>query len=240
LSASKVALQNALASEEIAGRTTGDKSPKTASADASVKTAQGAYLAALARLEKTIVRSPITGTLNSLTIETGDYVTPSAQVAVVGNNSALEVETYITSEDSVRIKVSDSVKINKNISGVVTRVASAVDPVTKKIQVRIGIVDENSNLVNGQSVRVEISNTNKNMLSSVTPTQVKIPLSAVKITPRETYVFTLSASNTLLSVPVELGALLGDDVEILGGLTGDMQIVKDARGLKSGEMVSVK
>ena len=67
----------------------------------------------------------------------------------------------------------------------------------------------------------------------------KIPLSAVKITPRETYVFTLSATNTLEAVQVELGTLLGDEVEIKSGLTGDMQIVKDARGLKTGEVVSV-
>jgi len=241
LSGAKVALQNGLAAENIAGRTTGDKSPNTASVDAQVKTAQGGYLSALSRLEKTIIRSPITGTLNSLTIETGDYVTPSAQVAVVSNNGALEVLTYVTSEDLKRVRVGESVKINSNIKGVVTRIASAVDPVTRKIEVRVGISDEASQLVNGQSVRVEVGGSTTPLLTKErlgVVGLIKIPLSAIKITPRESYVFTLTASNTLESVPVELGTLLGEEVEIKNGLTTDLMIVKDARGLKTGEKVT--
>lgn len=239
LTSSKIALQNAIASQEIAGRTTGDKNPNTASVDAVVKTAEGGYLAALSRLEKTIIRSPISGTLNSLSIDTGDFVTQSSQVAVVGNNGALEVVSYVTSDDLSRVKAGASVKINGNIKGVVTRVAGAIDPVTKKIEVRVGIVDENSQLVNGQSVRVEISQAD---ITSQSPkslvAMIKIPLSAVKITPRDSYVFTLSASSTLQVVPVELGTLLGEEVEIRSGLTPDMDIVKDARGLKEGEKVA--
>jgi multidrug efflux pump subunit AcrA (membrane-fusion protein) len=137
------------------------------------------------------------------------------------------------------VKAGASVKINGNIKGVVTRVAGAIDPVTKKIEVRVGIVDENSNLVNGQSVRVEISQAD---VTSQSPkslvAMIKVPLSAVKITPRDSYVFTLSASSTLQVVPVELGTLLGEEVEIRSGLTPDMDIVKDARGLKEGEKVA--
>jgi RND family efflux transporter MFP subunit len=239
LSASKVALQNGLASEEIAGRTTGDSSPNAASADASVKSAQGAYLAAVSRLEKTIIRSPISGTLNSLSIETGDYVAPTSQVAVVSNNGALEVLAYVSGDDASRITIGAPVKINSNIKGIVTRIASAIDPVTKKIEVRVGILDEKAGLINGQSVRIEVSGPTTAVPALAMASQVKIPLSAVKITPRESYVFTVSASSTLQRVDIQLGTLLGDEVEIVSGLTGDMIIVKDARGLKEGQVVSV-
>jgi RND family efflux transporter MFP subunit len=238
LSGSKTALQNSLASLEIAGRTTGDKNPNTASVDAQVKTAEGGYLAALSRLEKTIVRSPISGTINSLSFDTGDFVGQTTQVAVVSNNGALEVVTFITSEDLNRVKAGAEVLINNKTKGVVTRLASAIDPVTKKIEVRIGITDESAQLVNGQSVRVEIARAN----TQATPTtvaQVKIPLSAVKITPREVYVFTVDSTSSLVSVPVELGTLLGEEVEIKTGLSPDMQIVKDARGLKPGDVVTI-
>ncbi len=242
LTASKVALQNSLAGEEIAGRTTGDKNPNTASVDAQVKTAQGGYLAALSRLEKTIIRSPISGTLNSLTIDTGDFVSPTAQVAIVSNNGALEVMTYVTNEDLDEVKVGSKVKINSDSKGIVTRVAGAIDPVTKKIEVRIGITEGETKLINGQSVRVEISNnsTEKNNTKVVVNDLIKIPLASVKITPRESFVFTVDASNTLQAVPVVLGTLFGDEVEIRGGLDQGMIIVKDARGLKPGENVSIK
>jgi multidrug efflux pump subunit AcrA (membrane-fusion protein) len=52
-------------------------------------------------------------------------------------------------------------------------------------------------------------------------------------------VFTVDATSTLVSVPVELGTLLGEEVVIKTGLSPDMQIVKDARGLKAGEVVTV-
>jgi RND family efflux transporter MFP subunit len=247
LTAAKVTLANAIAAQEIAGRTTGDKNPNTASADASVKTAQGSYLAALSRLEKTIIRSPISGALNSLTIETGDFVNQSTQVAVVSNNGALEVQAYVTEEDAKRVAVGSTVKINSTIKGVVTRIAGAIDPSTKKIEVKIGILENNKELINGQSVRIEIANVASKLSSTLNNSAtvakngiIKIPLSAVKITPRGSYVFTVSASSTLQSVTVETGTLLGEEVQINSGLTSDMEIVKDARGLKEGQTVDVK
>jgi multidrug efflux pump subunit AcrA (membrane-fusion protein) len=59
------------------------------------------------------------------------------------------------------------------------------------------------------------------------------------ITPREVYVFTVDSTSSLVSVPVELGTLLGEEVEIKTGLSPDMQIVKDARGLKPGDVVTI-
>ena len=234
----KTSWTNSLAQAEISGKN-GNTNPAGAAADASVKTALGSYNAALSRLEKTIIRSPINGTLNSLSIETGDFVGQSTQVAVVSNNGALEVQAYVSEDDSKRINVGSPVVINSNIKGVVTRIASAVDPVTKKIEVKIGILDEKAGLINGQSVRIEISNavvknTNVNLSN---PKTIKIPLSAVKITPRGSFVFTLSASSTLVSVTVETGTLLGEEIQVVSGLTPEMQIVKDARGLKEGQVV---
>lgn len=237
LSQAKIALQNGLTQLEVAGRTTGDKNPNTASVDAQVKSALGAYNAALARLENTIIRSPISGTINSLSIKTGDFVNQTSQVAVVSNNGALEIVAYVSSDDSPRVSVGQNVRINMNTKGVVTRVAKAIDPVTKKIEIRIGILDK-TELINGQSVRLEVvdSTTTVNPVSGI----IKIPLSAVKITPRGSYVFSLTSSSTLVSVPITMGTLYGDQVQIAEGLTGDMQIVKDARGLKEGEVVTQK
>jgi multidrug efflux pump subunit AcrA (membrane-fusion protein) len=61
----------------------GAQSQDLAAAEASVKQAQGAYNGALAALEKTIIRSPISGTLNNFTVKLGDIVSPSQQVAIV-------------------------------------------------------------------------------------------------------------------------------------------------------------
>lgn len=238
ITASRTALNSAIAASEVAGKTTGDSSTAVATADAAVKQALGAYNAALSRLEKTVIRSPINGTLNSLSIETGDFISAFTEVAVVSNNGALEVVTYVTEDDAKRITVGSPVEIDGTAKGIVTRVASAIDPKTKKIEVRIGITDKNASLVNGQSVRIVITKEKKSVTATSGP--IKIPLSALKLTPNGAYVFVVSASSTLQSVSVKEGAILGDEIQILSGLSGAESIVTDARGLKEGMTVDIK
>ena len=247
LSTVRTGLTSALAAQDIAGGNTNTKSPAISISDASVKIALGGYQAALSRLEKTIVRSPITGTLNSLSIETGDYVGQSTPVAVVSNNGALEIVTYISEDDAHRVTVGSAVNIyNSNdgiIKGIVIRQASAIDPVTKKIELRVGIVGEKSTLINGESVRLEVVSIDaiakKPASKTYTFTKIKIPLSAIKITPRGSYVFTVSSTSSLISIPVVAGALLGENIQIESGLTREMSIVRDARGLKEGQIVEL-
>jgi RND family efflux transporter MFP subunit len=234
---SRSAITSALAAQEVAGKTSSNVDTSVTTADAQVKQAQGAYNAALSRLEKTVIRSPINGTLNSLSIETGDFVSAFTEVAVVSNNGALEVLAYVTEEDAKRITVGSPVMIDAAVKGVVTRIASAIDPRTKKIEVRVGITDKASTLVNGQSVRIDVS---RATVKAITSGPIKIPLSALKLTPNGAFVFTTSATSSLIAIKVSEGAILGEEIQILSGLTGSESIVIDARGLKEGMIVTIK
>jgi multidrug resistance efflux pump len=231
-------LTSSLAAEAVAGKTVGGGTTKTATADANVKQALGAYNAALSRLEKSVIRSPISGTINSLPFQTGDFVSPSAQVAVVSNNGALEILAYVTDSEAKEIEVGSKVAVASGANGIVTSIAPALDPVTRKIEVRIGIVGSASSLINGQSVSINIKRTGR-ALPTATSEKIQIPISAVKITPRGSYVFTVNASSTLVAHDITEGALLGDQIEVLSGITGDMMIVTDARGLKEGITITV-
>jgi multidrug efflux pump subunit AcrA (membrane-fusion protein) len=233
----RTGLNASMAANQVAGNGS-PSAGSIATADAQVKQALGAYDAAAARLEKTVIRSPITGTLNSLSISTGDYIGSFTQVAVVSNNGALEVLSFVTEDDAKRITVGSPVSIDTNVQGVVTRIASAIDPTTKKIEVRIGIKDVKSSLINGQSVSINITK-NKQNLAKNPNAPIVIPLSALKLTPYGANVFTLSASSTLVAVPVKEGAILGEQIQILDGLRGDENIVVDARGLKEGQTVVI-
>lgn len=242
LVSSRTSLSTSVTASHVSGGGM-DGTPKVtgalASADAQVKQALGAYNAAQSRLEKTIIRSPITGTLNSLSINTGDYIGAFTQVAVVSNNGALEVVSYVTEEDAKRITVGSVVKINSTATGAVTRIASAIDPISKKIEVRIGLKDANVKFVNGQSVTILITKNKKESIKNTMTGKIIIPLSSLKLTPRGAFVFTVDASSTLVALPVEEGAILGEQIQIIGGLTGQEDIVVDARGLKEGMHVSV-
>ncbi len=238
ITTSRNALNSAVVVTSIAEENyTQNNDSKTASSEAVVKSALGNLNGAQARLEKTIIRSPISGTINSLLVQTGDYIAPFTEVAVISNNGALEIVSYITESDVPFLRVGAKVKIERTLNGVITRIAPALDPKTKKIEVKIGITDTRTQLVNGQSVHVEATRMKQDQRT--TDTTFTIPLSALKLTPSGSYVFTVSASTTLVAHPVKEGALSGEQITITEGLTPEMEIVLDVRGLKEGETIIV-
>ncbi|MES2006938.1 MAG: efflux RND transporter periplasmic adaptor subunit [Patescibacteria group bacterium] len=202
--------------------------------------AQAGLAAARASLEKTIVRAPISGTINSLSLKVGDYLSAGTVAAVVANNGALEVVAYVTENDARELSAGAVATIETKdgtVKGTVTRVAPALDPQTKKVEVRIGIVDGASKLLNGQSVTVSIARAPK---ASAPTTRITLPLSALKVGADSVSVFTLDETNKLVAHTVVLGTLLGDRVVIESGVTADMKIVTDARGLQPGQAVLIK
>ncbi len=241
--ASRQSLSSSITASQVSGSLASETAGNIASAEAQVKQALGAYNAALSRYQKTIIRSPITGTINSLSINTGDYIGAFSQVAVISNNGALEIVSSVNEDDAKRVTVGSKAMINNTIEGVVTRVASAVDPITKKMEVRIGVKNKGTSLINGQSVRVSVerstSATVSQAVASPTTTAILIPLSALKLTPQGANVFTVSTTSTLVAVKVKEGAILGDQIQILEGLSGQESIVVDARGLKEGMEVVI-
>ncbi len=209
-----------------------------AAAAANVKSALGTLNAAQSNLEKTIIRAPISGTIVSLALTRGGYVSAFSQVAQISNPGALAIETYVTSEDAKTLTAGGKATIEGSIKGVVVFIAPALDPTTGKIQVKIGIPGDQSALTDGDAVTVSlersaIGGTNKPAKSAIT-----IPIAAAKITPLGPVTFTVSSS-TLVANPVTFGPIVGGQVTILSGLTPEMVIVTDARGLTEGQIVVV-
>lgn len=216
----------------------GAQAEDVAATEAQLKQVQGAYNASLAALEKTIIRSPISGTLNNFTVKLGDFVSPTQQVAVVSNNGSLEAIAYVSEEDRNRISVGDKVTLEVDIVGTVTRIAPALDPVTRRIEIRIGLPGSATNkLTNGQSVRVTFASHTAPAKPASGP--LSIPITALKMEADRTIVFVVENSK-LIARPITIGKLSGEFVQVTEGLTLDTAIVVDARGLKEGTEVVVK
>ncbi len=231
----------AIANQQYAtGGTTG-QGADLAAATANVKQALGALNAAKANLEKTLVRSPISGTIISLPVSQGDFVSMSSQVAVVSNPSALEVKTYVTPEDAKTLAVGGKVTIEGAVAGTIVSIAPALDPTTNKIEIKVGITGDQSSLTDGEDVTVSLDRAIKTTAATSTIAAAKtvlIPLASVKITPQGPVVFTV-ASSTLAAQAITIGPVVGDQVTVLSGVTADTDIVTDARGLSNGDTVVV-
>jgi RND family efflux transporter MFP subunit len=216
---------------------TGARSEDIAIVESQVAGARAALAGAHASLEKTIIRSPISGTINRLEISTGDFVSAFADVAEVSNNNALQVKAFITEEDRHDISVGASVLIEGGIEGVVTSIAPSLNPTTRKIEITIGILNSDATLTNGESVKLLI---NRVGAVAVVNGDFTIPLAALKINPDNIVVFTVSNDGNLVGHPVVVGPIRGSEVIIESGVNASMEIVLDARGLVDGEEVIIE
>ncbi len=210
----------------------------SASVDASVKQALGSLRGAQAQLEKTLIRAPLAGTVNFLPIRVGDYVTAYTHVATVAQNGALEVVTYVSEDEREQLSAGEKVTINENVPGVITRVAPALDPTTRQIEVHVAVTGDATGLVNGQSVRVQLPNTDVVATGAVAG-PLMLPLASVKLRANDRVVFTVDTEGRIVGNPVTIGAVHGDRIEVLSGVSSDMRIVTDARGLAEGEKVRI-
>lgn len=207
----------------------------TSRVSAQQKSALGVLKSAQAAYERTLIRTPIAGVVNTLSVKEGSYVNNGDEVALVANNGSLEVRTTLGEEDLLRVTVGDTVRLNETGTGNITHVAPAVDPISGRGEVRIYATSADS-LVNGSTVRVTFI---REISAKPTKGALAIPLSAVKLLPSGAVVFTVTAAHTLEAHTVTLGRITGDAVEILEGITGETEIVVDARGLRVGDTVQV-
>lgn len=220
--------EDALSRAEIGGT-----SSEVSAANAQVKQALGSLRAAQANYSKTIVRSPIAGVINELSVKTGDFVSVQQRVALVANNNALEVTTFVGERDRDRLTIGSEVLLDGTVRGVVTAIAPAIDSVTRKFEVKIGA--ETGELTSGDSVTIVVPNATSNESEDV-QTSLFVPITAVKFTDTNGVVFTV-VENALVAHEVKLGEIRAGDIEVLEGVDGTMQIVIDARGLTENQRV---
>ena len=169
-----------------------------------------------------------------MTVEDGDFVSAFSHVATVANNNALEIIAYITEDDARNIAVGSTVFVEGEEDGIITKIAPALNPITQKIEIRIGLSPK-STLSNGLTTSIELARSKDALIS-----RMVVPISALKITADAVYVFSIDENSQLVSHAVTLGPLSGNKVVIEDGVLPSSLIVLDARGLKEGDTVTVR
>jgi HlyD family secretion protein len=191
----------ALSAYEVARNEVEAAKENVNAADYNVKSSQAALQEAKKNLTRTTIFSPVNGTISKLSVEKGERVVGTSQMAgteimTIANLNEMEVNVDVNENDIVRVGVGDSADIEvdayigRKFRGVVTSIANSanvtgalVDQVTN-FEVKIRILQESyKDLVNekqpklspfrpGMSATVEIrTKTAKDILS--------IPIQAV-------------------------------------------------------------
>ncbi len=223
-----------------------DVASATANADAanaSVTTALGSYQAAVAGLEKTRIRAPISGTLSSFSARHGDFINTSQLGRMIGSGGS-EVVFYIPSTDNERVSIGDSILVSGSITGHITSIASSTSIGNNQLEVRADLTSK-SNLPNGSAVNINILafTDDEDSKANDTTTELLIPINAIKFNVEGVNVFTVADTVSkiaeLIPIDISIGDVLGSMV-MISGISKDTLIITDARGLSAGQIVNIK
>jgi RND family efflux transporter MFP subunit len=97
--------------------------------EAAVAAAQAAVSSAQVALGHTSLVAPFSGTVQSLTAQTGQVVAPGAPMMSLINNSGLKIETYVSQADVAKIKTGDAASVTLDAFGPGTTFAATVSTI---------------------------------------------------------------------------------------------------------------
>lgn len=211
------------------------------SAEAQDKGAQVQLKLAQRQYDDTKIKSPITGTVASRSVDIGEMVSPGKQVANVVDISKVKIKLSIPEEyiGSIRLNQPATVRIdtdpNVSFKGKVYSVGSKSEsPNGHSYPVEVIVENKNNGILKvGMFARVaiEIMTANKTIVLS------KESLAGDESNPQ---VF-VAENNKAKLCPIKIGIHSGEKIQILDGLKeGDQVITFGQRNLKDGAAIQYK
>jgi RND family efflux transporter, MFP subunit len=184
-----------------------------------------------------VIKAPITGEIGAKNINLGQFTNPGTVIGSVNNNSSIKAEIQLMQEDLEKVAVGQKVtlKLNKDSStsyqGVVETIAASANSQTRVFDCLIRIDNSAGILNSGTFGYIEIPNKNKTKV-------LEIPMTAVMGSEGDYSVFVFR-NGAACRVPVEVGQISNDMVEITSGLNeGDQVIITNLNSLQDGDKVT--
>lgn len=202
-------------------------------ARASVDQARAGLQAAQNQLARTSPRAPFTGNITAVSVSVGDFINAGTPLAILVNDGALYVRTFVTPREARRIAMGDRVLIENAYEGEITHIASGINPQNGKIEVHVSL-PQNTSLVSGEFISLDII---LDELGGDNGDGILLPLSAVQPTLQGSRIYMIDDDGLVSSLLVETGTLIGEFIEVLTPLDEDMRIAASARGLRDGMVV---
>jgi len=192
-------------------------------------------------LEKSTLRTPVAGRLDRLLVDRGEYVKDGAAAAVVIQIDRLKVLIEVPEKDVAFIQVGDPVRIEQAaieglpqivLPGKIIHLAYKADESTRTYLAKIEVNNGTGLLRPGMIVRSRIL---RRSLADV----LAVPLYAVVEREGQKFLF-VEEEGAVFRRPVELGAVIGDKVVVLGGVVaGERLVVKGQQLMTHGAKVKV-
>lgn len=214
-----------------------------AEATARLQRAQADRAVAGSNLREAQVRSPIAGVVGSVAVKVGDYVTPQNVLTSIIQNQALELNLAVPVERGDRLRVGLPVELldgegQPAVIGQISFVSPQVNTAEQSILAKASFPN-NGSLRDGQFVRARVI---WERGSGIT-----VPTAAITRVAGQPFVFVAEAGEPSPSGeatqvakqrPVTLGAIQGNNYNVLSGINpGDQVIVSGVLNLSDGASI---
>jgi membrane fusion protein (multidrug efflux system) len=193
----------------------------------------------LARLEDRLILAPFSGVLGFRQVSPGTLVTPTTPITTLDDISVIKLdftvpETFLSAmAPGARVFATSASYPDREFAGVVRTVGSRVDPITRAVQVRAHIPNEDAALRPGMLLTVRVVMSERYALS--------VPESAVFQIQDRAYVYVVDGELMTEQRQIELGERRFGIVEVASGLEeGDTIIVEGLIKVRDGMRVRVQ
>lgn len=181
-----------------------------------------------------ILQSPITGTVLEKNVLKGAYVTPEKQLYIIADLSTVWVQAKVYEYEISHIELGQPATVTlpdlpmREFKGKVVFIQPTVEEVTRTVQVRVELENQERLLKPGMFAQIEIAHHMGEGLL--------VPTSAVLRTGQRDIAFMVHGDHQFMPVEVKLDPVqFGDRYHILEGLEAGEQIVTSANFLIDSE-----
>lgn len=225
--------RNAQENKNIAINQTGASSEVINQSQGRVNQAQLRYQLALDNLNKTSIKAKSSGVVTGFDLDEGDYVNAFSELGSIKTQDQLELVAFVNSDDRRYLSLDSKVTIADQET-TINAISAVADSVTRKIKLIIDVPTD-MNVIEGLSVACGL----ERQTDSVTRLDggITIPLSSLSIIGIDSYVFAINEDLVTSAIPVTTGSILGEEI-IVYDLSASA-IVSDARGIRSGQKVTI-
>lgn len=195
---------------------------------------------AKARLERTRIKSPISGMLNARLVEAGEMSAPGLPIANVVNTDRLKVEAGIPERYANSFRVGDRVSFSvdampgETFGGSIRFVGAAVNPDNRSIPVEVDVTGHGGRLKPDMIARMHVT-------LGAKAQSIVVPEDYVSRTDRDEFVAYVEEDGVARERKLRIGASSRGRVLILDGLNaGDRLITLGYQNVADGQRVIVK
>lgn len=188
------------------------------------------------QLDMYIVKAPISGQIESISVEKDSMASAGSPAYVISNKDSMTVTFNVAEKAKDELQVGDAIEVERNgetFAGTITEVGTMAGPQTRLFQVKASVIGSGDKLPSGVSVKVHAT-TQREESSLV------IPYDAIYFSAGSAYVYCVE-DGKLVKTPITVGLMNDNEAVVADGLNGESQVVTTwSSKLRDGAEVVVK